>query len=968
MAILFDDGKNNGAGIQVTLDLAPSSAFGDANMPIKLGDGNFGAVFSATGGNQNLAVKVIYKHQVPDLPPSDGTTPVNQQIVDAVNYKRSRVEDELKVRERIFDRLSNPETPHPEYAALVGNFGQHLVLPIVYHLAFDEAKDFKPFAAQYLAANIEFSQYAYAMPRFEGSLKDLMDYPAPDASNGARTGYGKLEKVVMRERERSAIPIIKDVAAGLRVLHAAGFRHQDIKPANVYYRFDANDNIEFCLGDLGFLNPEPTALAGSVLASTDALAIGTKHYRSVEQIDFSDTAEVSVTPLDGTNVVELTSYDPKFVHTNISVGDLIVFPKSASKYQYPITTFEVVDQTDSDQQPYVRLEFEVSADGQIGGAGVLPEERTQASFIKNPTARTDLFGLGGLLFDVLTAGDSPERFYELLRKFDVKGDSLQDKILNYYDNWKADQHVDPDVSAIFKRVKGSNGSTPVSLEVLTFLLKCCASECSDSFFNAYDFDKHFADGQPTPWARIGVEITRIEGLISAETHNDRNVNALTRPGDDIPRIEPEPQEEPDIAHDVLSLLRTLSAVDPNDAVATRDRWLRGIAFLGRAQDHLGTVAARLETADGPRGHDGTAYISLAPQHTIIEQGKSLYWKGDLAQVSWHSLTQKLRSLDSLVCSLELHQSLYQPIWWPSRMRRVILSPTGDISHSDEAKSDQTIEQAKNETSEKTKLPSTHGASNKIELNLKYSGFTLAWKGIANGDYLILVDDKNIKTVLKIIRTQDQNVTCEILGNSSGDAEKTLLDKWEPSVAFHGYAIKSFNSVDYMAGMFAIYMFHALFYASSMKGVTDFDNLVSTHAINFPVGDKIQLPSAFANSQGSARVRFFGRAKGHPENATDQVKLHSCALACWLMLGGYRHGVTDEEARHRITDEISKWWTSTVVAVFATSADVSQIDYAKNMPIPDGMTKNLKPNLSLSGVSTDSWREMVKSYLGPAYKA
>jgi len=935
-------------------------------MPVKLGDGNFGAVFSATGGNENLAVKVIYKHQVPDLPPSDGTTPVNQQIVDAVNYKRSRVEDELKVRERIFDRLSNPDTPHPEYAALVGSFGQHLVLPIVYHVAFDEAEDFKPFANQYQNANIEFSQFAYAMPRFEGSLKDLMDYPAPDAPTAGRTGYGRLEKVVMKERERSAIPIIKDVAAGLRVLHAAGFRHQDIKPANVYYRFDGAHGIEFCLGDLGFLNPEPTALAGSVLASTDALAIGTKHYRSVEQIDFSDTAEVSVTPLDGTNDVELISHDPKFVHTNISVGDLVVFPKSASKYQYPITKFEIIDQGDNDQPPHVRLEFEVSSEGENGEADILPEERTQASFIKNPTARTDLFGLGGLLFDVLTAGDSPERFYELLRKFDVKGDSLQDKILNYYDNWKAEQHVDPDVSAIFKRVKGPNGSAPVSLEVLTFLLKCCASECSDSFFNAYHFDKPFVDGQPTPWERIGLEISRIEGLISAETYKGRDVNALTKLGDVTPNIVLEPPEERETSRDVLSLLRSLSATDTDDAVAIRDRWLRGIAFLGRAKDHLGMVSAKLDEFDGPCGEDGTAYISLAPQHTTIEPGRSLYWKGDLAQVSWRALTQKLRSLDSLVCSLELHQSLYQPIWWPSRMRRVILSHTGDRVNGDESNTDKSTARTTRETPTKPHVRAE--AANELELTLKYSGFTLAWKGIAEGDYLILVDDKNIKTALKIIHTQDQTVTCEILGHPSGDAERTLPDNWEPSNAFQGYAIKSFNSVDYMAGMFAIYMFHALFYASSMKGVTDFDNLVSTHAINFPVGDEIQLPSAFANSQSSARFGFFGRAKGHPKSTTDQVKLHSCALACWLMLGGYRHGVTDEEARHRITDEISKWWTATVVAVFATSSDVSQIDYAKNTPIPDGVTKNLNPNLSWSGVSTDSWREMVISYLGPTYKA
>ena len=188
--------------------------------------------------------------------------------------------------------------------------------------------------------------------------------------------------------------------------------------------------------------------------------------------------------------------------------------------------------------------------------------------------------MGGLLFDVLTEGDSPERFYELLRKFDVKGESLQDKILNYYDNWRAEQHVDPDVSAIFKRVKGPNGSTPVSLEVLTFLLKCCASECSDSFFNAYDFDEPFVDGETTPWEKIGLEITRIELEIGAVNYNNKAVNALTILGD--PPSEPEPTPKHDErARDVINLLRMLSTADPEDTGATRDRWLRGLAFLGK---------------------------------------------------------------------------------------------------------------------------------------------------------------------------------------------------------------------------------------------------------------------------------------------------------------------------------------------------------------------------------------------------
>lgn len=296
------------------------------------------------------------------------------------------------------------------------------------------------------------------------------------------------------------------------------------------------------------------------------------------------------------------------------------------------------------------------------------------------------------------------------------------------------------------------------------------------------------------------------------------------------------------------------------------------------------------------------------------------------------------------------------------MRRVVLGLAGPPASG----SDATPAQAGNSDAgvEKPRPDSQQAGSGEVEVSVKYSGFTLAWKGIAADDYLILVDDKNIKTVLQIIRTNDQNVTCKILGHQTDDADKSALDSWKPGASYPGYAIKAFNPLDYMAGMFAIYMFHALFYASSMKGVTDFDNLVSTHAINFPVGDKLRLPSDFIGSRVRPKRGILSRGNISALSETDQAKLHSCALACWLMLGGYRHGGSNDEARALVTAEISKWLSATLAAVFGVPATVSQIDYARNAPISDAVIAELRPQLSWTGVSADAWREMVKSYLEP----
>lgn len=963
MSITFSGGADSDMTINVTLDLAKSDQHNGAEMPIKLGDGNFGAVYAATGANKDLAVKFIYDHQVPTVTGSKTEAGISPTVQDAIDYKHARVAEELTVHESIFRALSRPDRQHPEYEFLRGTYFKHLVLPQSYTFSLHKQAGFKPFAKRFRNVNVHFSDYAYVMERFECSLKDLMDYGGRNADTQTSSGYSKLENVEMIERERSAIPVLLQVAAGLRVLHAADYRHQDIKPANVYFRRDGNRNVEFRLGDLGFLNPRPAALGGSVLASTEALAIGTKHYRSVEQIDFADTSEVSVHPAQDNLTATIISRDPKFAHTNISQGDLVVFPKSASKNQYKITEFKTVEDEKDATKNYARITIATPQDPR-GSSVALYEELTQASFIKNPTARTDLFGLGGLLFDILTAGGSPERFYELIRKFDVAGRTIQDTILNYYDNWKAQQHVDPDVSAIFKRINSSNGNESVSMDTLAFLLKCCASNTDDSFFNKFGFANDFVEGEQTPWEQLGAELGRIGEAIEADTYVKAGTNALTRepiPGEPPHILNPTREDEP--VRDVLGLFQQLAALDPSDPDTVCHRWLRGVAFLGQAKHYFDQVEDKLERRDLGSGSAGLAYISLAPQHTMFHSGNALYWKTGLAEVSWPDFLQKLRSLDSLVCSLELHQSFYQPIWWPSRMRRVAIElvdaptvgkpapATPDAKDTDAATDASDL----NDSDEPT-LPAT---SDHYTLRVQYSGFTQAWKDIAKGDYLIVINDRNNKCVFEVSGDSNTVVPCRLIEN--GPETPPFTDPFA-SKPHSGYAIKAFEPLDYMAGMYAIYIFHALFYTANTKGITEFGNRASARAIGFPVADTIIRPSAYVEKRNSFAFVAAEKVWGAPRSPFDRMAAHSCALSIWLMLGGYRSEPDAEKGWSLISKEIGLWMAAMHEYFGSAAEKIGPLHYQRNDPLKGTILDNLPSDIGWKAIDAKAWRDMVDEYL------
>ena len=116
-----------------------------------------------------------------------------------------------------------------------------------------------PKVPEQATADQEFTKQETAEPKTAGQEAADKEAAEPEAGRGLggefgdRTGYNALETISQANREKSMVPILKDVAQALSLLHGPGLRHQDIKPANILIRKVGTD-IEAAIADLGFLD------------------------------------------------------------------------------------------------------------------------------------------------------------------------------------------------------------------------------------------------------------------------------------------------------------------------------------------------------------------------------------------------------------------------------------------------------------------------------------------------------------------------------------------------------------------------------------------------------------------------------------------------------------------------------------------------------------------------------------------
>ena len=486
----------------------------------QLGDGTYGMVFPAVDGgilpgqrpNRLYAVKVIYRHQVPQRSTSADEVAtisrlreelrIGKKLTTALGETRAIWAEQLRRMPEGSDRdLSVAAFIDFEGITKTNWIGRYLVLP---EAATEKFEDFGD--VELADRSLAFSGFAYVMERCDASLKDLVEADQPDSETDdpqrSMSGqfhpahhpedreqqaiggaYSRLKREPLLYRAYEALTVGIELARGLQVLHAAGYRHHDIKPANIYFT-SAGDERHFKLGDLGFLQTIEARGVQSTTKSLRAESGGTVHFRSPEQRHGQDAAECAVQWFASDDVVGATliTRDPKFRGTRISRGDFAFLAKDGEQ------SLMEVDRVRSDPQSGVTV-IEVYHHNVVDRTSLVNSTRTQVGFIKRSSVRTDLFGLGAVMYDLITAGQSPERFHDRLWPYDREEIRLQDDVLELYQTWIHGGISDPTISDLFASLHGeSEPSEPLPDLVVKILLNLMASNAADSYHQQYGFE------------------------------------------------------------------------------------------------------------------------------------------------------------------------------------------------------------------------------------------------------------------------------------------------------------------------------------------------------------------------------------------------------------------------------------------------------------------------------------------------
>ena len=430
----------------------------DKGVPCKLGDGTYGSVFEARGpGNQRCAIKLFY--------------PVSEGPEGEISKQRNR--SEMHSGTTVLKKLDDSGQ-----RGLISN----LVLSDAWTDKFKESKAFKSLKEEFEKLSVAVSGDALVMPYYECTLKDLLEIGAPARrlvkgvikEQQGRSGYEILRSLTVAERERHIIGIVSQIVTGLHALHAADLFHHDIKPANIMMKSNG-PNVDVALGDFGFLE---TNVRSGYVGYAAGLPLGTRHYRSPEQKDFFDVCDVKVTLQKDRKRVILETDDKKFHDTLIEEGDIAEFSKDEKKIGYPVLKVEHPSEGESRNSLLPTKIFLQSM-----RENESEDNKTQVMFYKKPSPRTDIFGVGAILFDLLTVGRSPECFYDYLRPFDrAERDEPVSLIVEKYRAATSANSTSADLASLFEQVRDDVQTRYPSPEIISVLLRCMLSGAPDSYY------------------------------------------------------------------------------------------------------------------------------------------------------------------------------------------------------------------------------------------------------------------------------------------------------------------------------------------------------------------------------------------------------------------------------------------------------------------------------------------------------
>jgi len=277
-------------------------------------------------------------------------------------------------------------------------------------------------------------------------------------------GYDILMNYDFETRFKTILTYAFPIAEGLRALNYTDNYHLDLKPANIFVR-KKSKTIETVIGDFGFLHPSEIR-ATSIATVHNLLPLGTRHYRSHEQRDYFDICDVEVSSYDKCIVAR----DPKFQKSIIEEGDVLIFSKDINKTLYTIK--KIVPYPD-------RKKIFIN---ETNGILQKHDQSTQVIFFKKQATRTDLFGFGAIIFDMLTGGKSPELFYDNIKPFDTEDNSIED-IMTHYDEVKNHIPTDHIYVNAFEPFKNLDDDTYAPSEIVEVILKCMMYKVIGTYYH-----------------------------------------------------------------------------------------------------------------------------------------------------------------------------------------------------------------------------------------------------------------------------------------------------------------------------------------------------------------------------------------------------------------------------------------------------------------------------------------------------
>lgn len=421
-------------------------------LPIKIGDGTFGSVFKVEdSGGIAYALKILHDRDFKNHDPLGSITITKAEFEIARQRFIIEAETLYRIRQVIRER----------------GIGFR-ISAIVDHYGYTENFPSEKLTDLFKKQNIKPSKYALIADLYDGTLKDLLETPIFDKEV---SGYEILKKLDFKTRIRTILPFLRNVANGLSIMHGANYAHLDLKPANIFWRIKDKTEIESAIGDLGYTKDyekdEP-------VTSPSQAALGTLHYRSPEQKDFQDTCEVEILPCKDSDNITLLSADPKFRKTIIEAGDNLKFLKDITR------DFRVKHVSLPREDGKIEIIVE-SRDRE----NVEPDKHTQAIIYKNQGIRTDLFGFGAIVYDLITCGESPERFYSYLAADDeaTKEKSVS-TIIAKYQQVGTYSTQDAKYSSVFQAFFDSSQESQryAPVEIVRLILKCMLYRAPGTYY------------------------------------------------------------------------------------------------------------------------------------------------------------------------------------------------------------------------------------------------------------------------------------------------------------------------------------------------------------------------------------------------------------------------------------------------------------------------------------------------------